>query len=197
MTYDEMVEALFAADAYAKAGRFADAECKAREAVSGYPSASEAHYGLGIVYLESEQLPKAEASFRRAVDLDPEVELYHDYYYRLGISLHKQGKFEEARAALESAVEGDDSDYYYQALLGGTCRKCGDLEAAKIAYFSAVQLAGSSASANFNLGVVCLELRDFEKAEHYLGKALSLNPSDNACRQALEQARSSVRSLRR
>ncbi|MGA7955213.1 MAG: tetratricopeptide repeat protein [Gloeobacterales cyanobacterium] len=60
----------------------------------------EAHNALGVVYLFLEDPKKAEVSTRKVLDLDPEN---GTAYFNLGLSLDRQGRYQEAVASQEQA----------------------------------------------------------------------------------------------
>jgi tetratricopeptide (TPR) repeat protein len=61
----------------------------------------EAHYHLGIAYQGLRDLPRAEAQYRAAIDLEP---AYSQAWNNLGVTLNTLNRRDEALAALERAV---------------------------------------------------------------------------------------------
>lgn len=75
----------------------------AGQALAIDPGLAEAHLAAAMVrYLIDWDWEGAEASFHKALDLDPEQSWTHDYY---GFFLMLMGRFREALPALERAVE--------------------------------------------------------------------------------------------
>ncbi len=60
----------------------------------------EAHNALGVVYLFLEDPKRAEVSTRKVLDLDPKN---GTAYFNLGLSLDRQGRYQEAVASQEQA----------------------------------------------------------------------------------------------
>jgi len=102
----------------------------------------------------------------------------------MGIIYYEAGDLEQARAALEAAVElAGASDLterersVIQVNLGRAYRDQGELELAQTAFRRAVVLDPASASAHNNLGHVNFRLGDCSAAEYELSQAVSLAPS--------------------
>jgi Flp pilus assembly protein TadD len=86
-------------------GNDAAAEIRLRGTLTRFPDDAGAHALLGSVLGNRgtpEALSEAEALFRRAAELDPSDT---ESLVRLGVTLAKQGKPEEARAAWTRALE--------------------------------------------------------------------------------------------
>jgi tetratricopeptide (TPR) repeat protein len=71
------------------------------EASTLNPADASAHFNLGLLYEQRGEKEKAEAEFRRAVEIDPEDA---DAHYQLGRIAREQGRLEEAREHFESVV---------------------------------------------------------------------------------------------
>jgi TolB-like protein len=89
-------------------------------------------------YLESgasENLDQAEAAFKRALEINPDLPLAHKLYAQLEVDL---GRALDAIARLLGRARGADPDVF--AGLVSTCRYCGLLEASVAAYERARRL---------------------------------------------------------
>ena len=77
------------------------------------PAEAASHYGRGSVLHKQGRFPEAEAAFREAIRLAPEMVIAHSY---LGAALNGQKRFQEAETAYREAVRLDSADS--GALLG-------------------------------------------------------------------------------
>lgn len=103
-----------------------------------------------------------------------------------GVILFQLDRFDEARQALELAVEsaqGDDSinprmESVIHVNLGKTYRDLGSLEQAVSAFRRAVVLDPASASAHSNLGNALYRVGDCDAAEYELRQAVAFAPNN-------------------
>ncbi|MGH0035498.1 MAG: tetratricopeptide repeat protein [Myxococcota bacterium] len=72
------------------------------EVTGAAPHVTAAHIDLAIAYRLAGDLPKAEASLRRALELNPRHPVAHN---ELGIVQRRSGRFAEARASYEKALD--------------------------------------------------------------------------------------------
>jgi tetratricopeptide (TPR) repeat protein len=63
---------------------------------------ADAHFGIGWAQYQQALYPEAEAAFLRAIELRPNDGGNH---YWFGLTLREQGRIDEAREALQTAVE--------------------------------------------------------------------------------------------
>lgn len=68
---DRVSEVLGRADALRQAGRYSDAVRVLADILEGEAESASAYYCLGNVYIDSGDLARAEAAYRRAIDLEP------------------------------------------------------------------------------------------------------------------------------
>jgi len=68
------------------------------------PRDADAHYQLGLIYMQRRAQTEAEASFRRALEIDPNEP---DALFQLGRLLRQQGQDIEARQLLERGAQID------------------------------------------------------------------------------------------
>jgi len=93
--------------AWRRAGRIAEAEADAREAVRRLPESAWLRYNLGVVLAQAHQAQEAEAEYRESLRLDPELA---EASVNLGVMLFERGRFAEAAAILRAAVFHSPSD---------------------------------------------------------------------------------------
>ncbi|MFO7539064.1 MAG: tetratricopeptide repeat protein [Chloroflexota bacterium] len=114
---------------------FVRAEKDARGAIALNPDAHPVYNTLGQVYLAQEQFERAAEIYEQALDLDPDNAIYT---YHLGLSLHRQGLYEEAVEPLHTAVKRSLPLPEYELLahyyLGVALEQTGRPQAAQEAY---------------------------------------------------------------
>jgi Tfp pilus assembly protein PilF len=93
------------------------------------PRDADAHYQLGLIYMQRRQLDEAASSFRRAIDILPQEA---EAQLHLGRVLRAQGKPAEALAHLQAAVNADTNVSLQEGWrdLGATLLDLGQVEQA-------------------------------------------------------------------
>ncbi|MEZ5741360.1 MAG: type IV pilus biogenesis/stability protein PilW [Burkholderiaceae bacterium] len=137
-----------------------------RTALSIDPSYASAYGMLGLIYMDLDDRERADASFRRAMDLSPGNPDINNNY---GWFLCQTGREREAVPLFERAAA--DPLYPVPAKPlhnAGIClRKVGDDEAAESYLQRAFKADPRNPVAMFNLGEIYLERKDFERAQFY------------------------------
>lgn len=114
---------------------FAHAERDAQAAIALKPNAHPVYNTLGQVYLAQEQFTQAADIYAQAVNLDPDNAIYH---YHLGLSLYRQGQYEEAVEPLHTSIRSTlplpDYDLLAHYYLGVSLDKTGRPQTAQEAY---------------------------------------------------------------
>jgi tetratricopeptide (TPR) repeat protein len=133
---------------------FAEAAKAYSQALALVPAPSKEHwtafYYRGICHERTKQWPKAEADFRKALELDPEQALVLNY---LGYSMIDQRiKLDEALAMVKKAVELKPNDGYIVDSLGWAYYQLGDFEEAVKHLERAVELKPADPTINDHLG---------------------------------------------
>jgi tetratricopeptide (TPR) repeat protein len=113
MTADSTFDAFRRAEALLAQRRPLEALRELRQVLEAEPDAPSVHLLAGRAYLGSAQLHRAEAAFRRVLDLDPS-----DYYARfaLGRTLQRQRRLAEALAQLRMAEAMNPTPAYQEAV---------------------------------------------------------------------------------
>ena len=106
------------------AGKFTEAQDIAQKAIAADPKNAEAHYCLGLVFIEQDKYAEATPHFEKAVALTPNASKYHrslgDAYglAALNASLfHKLALAKKSKAAYEKAVELDPTSTHARTSL--------------------------------------------------------------------------------
>ena len=120
--------------------------------------------------------PEAEASFRRAIELCPELSEAH---YNLALSLLESGRAADAILAVTQAIKLKQDANFYVAL-GNAQVMQSDLSSAERAYDQAVKLSPENAKALQGLSAVYLRNGNATQAEEVLRRAVQISPDDAA-----------------
>lgn len=152
------------------------------EAIAGYeavgakvPNLPELHLDLGLAYARKKDMPKAEAEFRKAVELKPDLT---DAHRGLSLVLYETGKREEALSEAIRAAEGAPNDGHLQYSLGVMYADAGKPEQAREALLKAESLDPQNAEIQFQLGTVAVAGNQKGEAISRLEKYLATAPRD-------------------
>ncbi|QHQ37022.1 tetratricopeptide repeat protein [Algicella marina] len=140
------------------------------------PSHWVVFYSRGISFERSGEWDKAEADFRKALELQPDQPLVLNY---LGYSLVELPRdLEEAQAMIEKAVEQRPDDGYITDSLGWVLYRVGKFEEAVPHMERAVELEPVDPIINDHLGDVLWKVGRKLEAEFQWRRALSFDPED-------------------
>jgi tetratricopeptide (TPR) repeat protein len=159
--------------------RLAEAEADCRRALA------EAHLDLGSVLREAQCIPEAEATFRRATELDRNNEEAH---YALGTMLLETQRPWEAEAEYRLALDAKSDFPKALHKLGQVLAGTGRRREAEAAYRRALELWPANAEAHNDLGVLLVEERRLPEAEAAFRLAIATTPD-------LESAHKNLASL--
>ncbi|MGE5515574.1 MAG: tetratricopeptide repeat protein [Bacteroidota bacterium] len=131
-------------------------------------------YSRGISYERSNDWPKAEADFLKALDLHPDQPDVMNY---LGYAWVDKGMhLPEARAMIEKAVSLRPRDGAIVDSLGWALYRMGEYQNAVKVLERAIELKPEDATINDHLGDAYFQVSRFEEANFQWKRALSLNP---------------------
>lgn len=114
-------------------------------------------------------------------------------YYRRGILLGWQGRWEEAITEYEQALTLKPNHYGVLLYLASTFQKLGDTQKAEGVYLRAIQVQPRSKWAYFWLGGIYEEIGKWELAVEMYNTALELDTNDETIRTALDKLETRLR----
>ncbi len=134
-------------------------------------------YARAIAWERAGEWERAEADFRRALELEPEQPLVLNY---LGYSLVEQRRnLDEALDMIERAVASEPDDGYIIDSLGWVLYRLGRYEEALPHMLRAVELLPTDAVLNDHLGDVLWMVGRKREARFQWSRALSFGPADD------------------
>lgn len=161
-----------------------DLEPIVREGLARNEKSVVHHNWMGIIHEWKRDLPEAERSFLRAMDLDPD---YAATMANLGALYGRTRRLEEAVKILRRSVakepENKESWINLGAALGRLHRPAEAIEALETA-----REKGVRTTTLFNaLALAYLEARQPEKARQFLEESLQIDPGQTDARELLEE----------
>jgi tetratricopeptide (TPR) repeat protein len=115
----------------------------------------------GNNYLRWHRLPKAEASYRKCIELNPaEGTLYQN----LGLVLNKMARYPEAEATLHRGIEINPNNSDVHNNLGGVYREQEKYELAAASFRRAIAIQPDTPTAHINLGPVLRKLGRYDES---------------------------------
>ena len=133
-------------------------------------------YQRGISYERSKQWDKAEADFRKALDLQPDQPLVLNYLGYSWVEMRKN--LAEAQAMIEKAVEQRPEDGYIVDSLGWVLYRLGDFPGAVKHLERAVELRPVDPVINDHFGDALWQVGRRIEARFQWKRALSFEPED-------------------
>ena len=138
-------------------------------------------YVRGIAFERLGEWPKAEADFKRALELEPDQPLVLNY---LGYSwVEQEHNLDEAKTMIEKAVELRPDDGYIVDSLGWVAYKLGDFEEAVYQLERAVELVAGDPIINDHLGDAYWQVGRLHEARFQWQRVLTLEPEDDLAAQ--------------
>jgi type IV pilus assembly protein PilF len=150
-----------------------------RLALVAKPDFADAYNLRGLVYASMEDVPKAEDSFRRALQINPrDADVMHNW----GWVMCRQGRYAEADAMFERALAQPRYTGVPRTLLArGACQaRDGRWEEAERTLSRAYELDPSNPATAFNLSEVLLRRGEYERARFYIGRVNAQPDQSNA-----------------
>lgn len=171
-------------DMLRRESRFEEASVAYDKAVALIDTIEPHHWGLlyqrGITFERSKQWIRAEADFRRALELEPDQPDVLNY---LGYSLVEMGqKLDEAEKMIEKAVEQRPDDGYIVDSLGWVLYRFGDFERAVEHLERAVELRPVDPVINDHFGDALWMVGRKTEARFQWKRSLSFEPEDDVAK---------------
>ena len=127
----------------------------------------------GIILRNLGKLKEAEISYRKAIELKPDLAAGHN---NLGTVLKDLGKLKEAELSISKATELDPDFAIAHNNLGTVLNDLRKSKDAESSYRKAIELNPEYAEAHNNLGILLNDLGNLKDAESSCRKAIALNP---------------------
>jgi tetratricopeptide (TPR) repeat protein len=159
-------------------GYYDQAGASFERAVRDDPSSAEALYGLGSVYLQQNNSPKAREYFERVVKLTASYpDTLPNAWNNLGLLATREGRTAEAIPYFQEALKLSPDHLIALDNLGNAYRQQKQWDDARSTLEHAVAVGPKDAEANYSLGMVFAQLNDSDRAYDYLQRALALRPA--------------------
>lgn len=133
------------------------------------------HAAIGAQHLEGGRLEEAEASYHKALEIDPD---FAEAHFKLGNIAMKRRSPAAAEAAYRRAVSADSCHFKAFYNLGNLLRLQARLGEAETCYRRVIAIEPGYVNAHVNLGVTLKELGRPVDAEVCYRAALALEPDD-------------------
>ena len=172
-------------DVFRRDEQYAEAAAAYDTAVERIATIEYRHWRLfyvrGIAFERLGEWPKAEADFKRALELEPDQPLVLNY---LGYSwVEQEHNLDEAKTMIEKAVELRPDDGYIVDSLGWVAYKLGDFEEAVHQLERAVELVAGDPIINDHLGDAYWQVGRLHEARFQWQRVLTLEPEDDLAAQ--------------
>jgi tetratricopeptide (TPR) repeat protein len=151
---------------------------------------AQAYQNLGLIYLESDSLRRAERALRES--LSGEVQ-YAKAHNNLGVVHERQGRNEEAMQQYRKALEIDPNHVSARMNLGNVYLAQLDFDKAVASYLLVQELQPDSELAHYNLGVAYFRQGELEKAADEWTRALEIKPDFPQARESLDVAQNRMK----
>jgi tetratricopeptide (TPR) repeat protein len=141
-----------------------------------HPQPFHIHYRTALLYVQVENMPRAEEHLRKTLALKPDFGPAH---VSLGVVLLRQGSREDSRRAFLEALRWDPrlpKAYYH---LGVMTAQDGHLDAAEALFRKALALNRYHQASYVRLGNLYVKQHRFAAALDVLQRAMRLNPRDS------------------
>jgi type IV pilus assembly protein PilF len=167
------------ASLYLSRGQVEEALGDVNSAIAAKPDMAEAFGLRGLIYGALGQMPQADESFQRALQLAPrDADTLHNYAW----FLCQQKRFEQADVQFNAAVaQPQYRDVVRSLLAQGVCQaRAGKWPEAERTLSRSYELDPSNPATAYNLSDVLLRRGDLERARFYVGRINAVRDQANA-----------------
>jgi tetratricopeptide (TPR) repeat protein len=154
-------------------GKYPEAEHQFREVLANFRHCWDAQYLVGHIELSLNHLQAAEAQFRSALKLNPNID---QCYFGLADALDQQGKSAEAVTLLEGQLQKKPKSVLTLRTLGRMLFRAGRFDEARIQFSRALELEPNNADIHVDLGVTAMKQKNFAEAANQFNAALKIRP---------------------
>jgi len=168
-----------------EAGRYQEAIEELEKLRALVPGVARWELALGRLLRDSGKKDRAEAAFKRAIDLRPKSPEAYKAYLELGDLALESGDPASAYRFFRGALRVSPDSYRAWARLGAALSAEGRLAEAEKAFREALKLLPTYAEAYYNLAAIAARQGHLKEAQELLEKALRLNPDLPEAQQAL------------
>jgi tetratricopeptide (TPR) repeat protein len=169
------VDRINAAGALVKEGKLDEAQVAYEAMAVEMPAVPLIPYNLGFIYKKKGDAVRAEASFRKAVELDSK---FPEAYNALAVALLEGGRKDDALAVLEKGVAAVPQDARLQYSLGAFYLNAGKVPEAKEAFTRAEGLEPVNPEVQYQLATIALNQNDSAGALTRLEKYVATASAD-------------------
>jgi len=144
------------------------------KSIKANPFNGEAHYYMGICYMQKKEYDSAVMAFMKSLQSESDPNIFSN----LGMAFYKIGMYDYALNHTLKALEISPNDIYYLLNAGSACQKLGKYESA-VEYFQKALSYASTPEAVINLGHSYYLMGIYDKAEAVLSDALAKYGANN------------------
>jgi Flp pilus assembly protein TadD len=155
-----------------RANQLDEAETLFKSVIAEFPDLPDAHHNLGYLYGKKNDVPAAEAEYRKAIELQPKAPVS---YIALANLLAQKKREDDALKLMQDARDNFAADAMYQFALGAIAFNLGRGAEAEPAFLKVAELDPANVDVHFYLGSLALGRNDVPGAvkqlEQYVASA--------------------------
>jgi tetratricopeptide (TPR) repeat protein/peroxiredoxin len=145
-----------------------------KQVIATKPDNAEAHYNLGTLYLQRNDLQQARQFLETTVRLRPD---YPEAWNNLGMIAAQQGRTDDAVHNFEESLRLRPHFPIALVNLGNLYRRLGKTDQALDLLSSALESQPDDAEANYSMGMLYAQQGQTQNAAEYWKKAIALRPA--------------------